>query len=107
MTRRQSATMIALTLIPLPTCLGETGRAMIFVIIIRGSAHEEAVSASRNRAIIATLAPCEIAGRFLPSLNMNHVYGIMSVTYERNGDLKKILLRRHDSGEIFLKRASN
>lgn len=59
---------------------------MIFVIVIRGTAHEETVSASRNRAIIATFAPCEIAGRFLPSLNMNHVYGIMFVTYERNED---------------------
>lgn len=54
------------------------GRAVIFVIIIRSTAHKDSL-ASRNRAIISTFIPCEIAGRFLPSLNVNHACGIMPV----------------------------
>lgn len=72
MTRRQSTTMVA----DVDIVASRIRRAMIFVIIIRGTAHEETVLASRNRAIIPTFTPCEIAGRFLPSLNMNHACGI-------------------------------
>lgn len=45
----------------LPTCVvaGKRGRAIIFVIIIRGAAHEDRVSASRNRAIIPAFTPRE------------------------------------------------
>lgn len=70
-------------------CASRIGRAIIFVIIIRGTAHEETVLASRNRAIISTFAPCEIAGRFLPSLSMNHACGIMFVIYMK--EMKTLL----------------
>lgn len=76
MTRRQSTTMVTLTLTSLPTSLERRTCSVIFVIIIRSTAHKDSL-ASRNRAIISTFTPCEIAGRFLPSLNVNHACGIM------------------------------